>query len=120
MFSFHDLRLMFPYCDMTGVEAAMATVRSTRDIGAAIRAAREEQRLTQANLAAVAGVSRRWLIAIEQGDHSRAELDRVLRVLDVLKLDVHIGAHGRTRPAPRPATDDFDLDAHVAAFREVT
>jgi HTH-type transcriptional regulator/antitoxin HipB len=130
----------------------VAAVRSARDVGATVRAARETQGLTQANLAAMANVSRRWLIAIEQGEHHRAELDRVLRVLAALNLEVGITASGRDRstPAPQAATgavdrnsadsdpagtdavetevsnpdtvagDAFDLDAHLAGFRERT
>lgn len=94
----------------------MSNIRTIRDLGAVIRAAREAQRLTQATLATNADVSRRWLIAIEQGKHPRAELDRVLRVLKALDLDIRVGPLKRAR-RPAPAGIVFDLDAHVATFR---
>jgi HTH-type transcriptional regulator/antitoxin HipB len=96
----------------------MAIIRNTRDLGAALRATREAQGLTQATVAATAGVSRRWLIAIEHGEHPRAELDRVLRVLQALELDVHVG--GPQSTTPTSPSEPFDLDSHLATFRTTT
>jgi HTH-type transcriptional regulator/antitoxin HipB len=97
----------------------MPTVRTARDIGAALRTAREGQGLTQATVAERARVSRRWLIAMERGEHPRAELDRVLRVLEALQLDVTVGPVAAVRPSPAPA-EVFDLSAHLASFRSGT
>lgn len=63
----------------------MSTVRTPADLGAAIRAARRLLDLTQAELAQRAGVSRQWLVAVEQG-HGRAELGKVNAVLHAVGL----------------------------------
>ncbi|WP_246464955.1 helix-turn-helix domain-containing protein [Ruania alkalisoli] len=57
-------------------------------VGAAIRGARIRAGITQAELAERAGVSRRWLIAVEAGDGQRAELGKVLDTLDSLDLAI--------------------------------
>ncbi|MEU2199547.1 helix-turn-helix domain-containing protein [Isoptericola sp. NPDC019482] len=59
-------------------------------IGAAIRSARIREGLTQTGLAERAGVSRRWLIALEQGQAQRAELGKILDTLDALGLDLTV------------------------------
>jgi len=96
----------------------VARLRTPRDVGALVRATREAQGLTQAVLAERAGVSRRWLIATESGEHPRAELDRVLRVLDALGLRVSAMAGEDAPVSPEPeAPASFDLAAHLASFR---
>lgn len=68
-------------------------------IGAAIRGARAREGLTQTELAERAGVSRRWLITVEQGRTERAELGKILDTLDALGLDLTVTtAEGRTDP----------------------
>jgi HTH-type transcriptional regulator/antitoxin HipB len=62
-------------------------VDSPEDLGAAIRSRRRALRLTQADLAARAEVSRQWLVEIESG-HPRAEIGRLLGVLEVLRLEL--------------------------------
>ncbi len=63
----------------------MPAMRNAADVGAAIRAARRAQGLTQAQLAERAGVGRQWLVALE-GGHDRAELAKVMAVLEALGL----------------------------------
>lgn len=76
-------------------------------VGAAVRRARLRARLSQAELAARAGVGRRFVVDVEAG-HPRAELGKVLALLDV--LDVFLVA-GEVSPIahrledPRPARD---------------
>jgi HTH-type transcriptional regulator/antitoxin HipB len=81
---------------------ARTRLRTPEDLGAAIRDARIEQSLTQAQLARDAGVSREWLIGIEQGHRPRAELTKILSVLDTLGLPLYAGTppepHGRESP----------------------
>ena len=62
-------------------------------VGAAIRSARRRAGLTQQQLAERAGVSRRWLIALESGHSERAELGKVL---DTLGLDLTVTTTPRT------------------------
>ena len=72
-------------------------------IGATVRSARRRKGLTQAQLAERAGVSRRWLISLEQGQSERAELGKVLDTLDALGLDL------RVTPARRHSNELVDL-----------
>jgi HTH-type transcriptional regulator/antitoxin HipB len=60
-------------------------VHTVRDLGAAVREARSQQNLTQAELARRAGVSRDWLVRLEQG-HPRLEVQLVLDVLSAAGL----------------------------------
>jgi transcriptional regulator with XRE-family HTH domain len=75
------------------------------DIGAFVRAERERVNLTQAEVAVRARVSRRWLISTERGEHPRAEMDRLFRVLDALDITLALSgpaerAARRSPPAP--------------------
>ena len=63
----------------------MGATRSATDTAATIRAARRARGLTQAQLAARAGVGRQWLVALEKG-HDRAELGKVISVMNALGL----------------------------------
>ena len=76
------------------------------EVGRAIRAIRTERDMTQAELAAAARVSRKWLSETENGKAS-AELGLVLAVLQELGCSVEIV------PRPQP---QFDLMAHIESF----
>lgn len=65
-----------------------STIRSPRHLGAFIHDARKERNLTQEALATAAGVSRSWLIGIEQGKRQRAELDKIFSLLQALHIDL--------------------------------
>jgi HTH-type transcriptional regulator/antitoxin HipB len=82
-------------------------VTSARDIGDVVRERRQQLQLSQAQLAELAGVSRRWLLALETGKPT-AQLDLVFRTIHALGLILDA--------APEPAAD-IDLDAIVAAHR---
>ena len=58
-------------------------IRSPADLGAIIRERRKQLKLDQAELAKRIGVSRQWLVGVEQG-HPRAALGLVLRAIDTL------------------------------------
>ncbi len=60
-------------------------VSNSRDLGLLIRNRRQELGLTQVEVSRRAGMSRQWLIQVEQGKGT-AELDRVMRLLRVLRL----------------------------------
>lgn len=59
-----------------------------RALGAFIHDARIERNLTQESLATLAGVSRSWLIGVEQGKRQRAEFDKILNVLEALDINL--------------------------------
>ena len=73
--------------------------------------------LDQATLAKQIGVSRQWLIGVEQG-RSRAELGLVLRALDAvgIRLDTNSGVADKPR---KPAkTPKVDIDAIVRSAKD--
>jgi len=82
--------------------ADIMEVRSVRDLGAAIKGARQHRGFTQAQLAARAGVTRQWIIAVEKGK-STAEVGGVLRTLAALGLVADI-----IEGTPRRGVVDLD------------
>jgi y4mF family transcriptional regulator len=95
-------------------------IRTPTDLGAAIRDQRRRLGLDQAALAKRIGVSRQWVISIEQG-RSRAELGLVLRALDALGIRLNAAGDNRTT-APTvqisPAASSVDIDAIVSSARK--
>jgi len=57
-----------------------------QDVGAALRRARKERHLTQAQVAEAVGVSRDWVNRVERGRAPRAELHLLLRCMDAVGL----------------------------------
>lgn len=88
-------------------------IRTPGDLGAAVRDRRRALQLDQAALASRAGVSRQWIIALEQGKPG-AELGLVLRTLKALDLRLDVNAE----PITVTGSADINLDAIVAAARE--
>lgn len=84
---------------------------SVEAIGEAVREARREQGLTQGGLASKARVGRRFIVDLEAG-HLRAELGKVLAVLEA--LDIHAVALPSVRPSQR--LDDIDLAKEMKRF----
>ena len=64
-------------------------IGSPTDLGEAVRTARKQSRLTQAQLAGLAGTGLRFISDLERGKPSIA-LDKVLAVLAVLGLRLSI------------------------------
>lgn len=89
-------------------------VRTPKDIGAAIRDRRKKRGLDQAGLAALIGVSRKWIIDVEKGK-PRAEISLILKTLNALDLDIIIDEGGSDQR--RDDNDDVDIDAIVADAR---
>ena len=65
-------------------------IKTPRELGAALRARRRAQALTQLQLAEMAGVSRAFVSELERGDRSGAELARVLAVIRALDLTIDL------------------------------
>lgn len=98
-------------------------VRAPLDLGLVIRARRKALGLDQRALADRVGVSRQWIVAIEQGKPG-AELGLVLRTLRELDIQLAVSSPptkaGATPADPRPRTrrsDAVDLDAIVERAR---
>ena len=81
-------------------------IQTTGQLGAAVSAARVGRDWTQAELAERAGVSRRWIVALEQGTTPGLDFSRVVRTLLTLGLQFELGE----RPQYRPPVD---LDAET-------
>lgn len=64
-------------------------IANAEQLGALLRRARKDKAMTQADLAAVAGVSRQWVVAAEAGAPT-ARLDLVLDVLRAVDLVVDV------------------------------
>ena len=66
-------------------------IRNSRELGKVVRQRRKTLALTQAALAAVAGVGVRFVSELERGKQT-AEFQRVLNVLHVLGMDLEVVA----------------------------
>lgn len=85
-------------------------VADVSSLGAAVREARRSKGLTQAQLAERAEVSRQFVLNLEKGNSTRAELGRVLavlRALDQAVLFVDTSDNTQSRPS---TAHDIDLD----------
>jgi len=88
-------------------------IRTAKDIGAAIRDRRKKKGLDQAGLAALVGVSRKWIIDVEKGK-PHADLSLVLKTLDALGITIHMDGGGRRGPDDGPSVD---IDAIITGAR---
>lgn len=70
------------------------------DIGLNIRQARKRRGMSQAELAAMLGMSRTTIGQIENGTVQEVGVRKIVRILEVLGLEL------RVRPAGRPPTLD--------------
>lgn len=85
-------------------------VRTTKDLGAAIRDRRKKKGLDQGALAELVGVSRRWVNEVEQGK-PRAEVSLILKTLDALGLAVDVRAEDQA--AGEDSVPPVDIDAVI-------
>ncbi|SJM65883.1 hypothetical protein CZ774_14000 [Frigoribacterium sp. JB110] len=60
------------------------------DWGNIVRDRRRDQGLSQAQLAEEIGMSRQWIVRFENGYASTATLELLVRMADVLELDVEL------------------------------
>lgn len=89
----------------------MQTIRTVGDVAAVVRGRRADVGLSQTALAEQAGVSRQWLSALERGKAS-AEVGLVLRVLEVLDLELSTGERAPAGGDRHPIDLDVVLDRH--------
>ena len=88
-------------------------VRTPGDFGAIIRDRRRQLNLDQAKLAELIGVSRQWVVSIEQG-RERAELGLVLRALDSLEICLNSSIRAENHKAEMSTY----IDAIITAARK--
>lgn len=104
---------MTPYGGMEGVARAVE-IRTLHDVAAAVRGRRRDLKLTQASLAARAGVSRTFVSDLEGGKLT-VEFRSVVAVLEALgyALSLHSPERGES---PAAAAAGFDLDAFLEDY----
>lgn len=83
----------------------MTIVRSARQLGEALRAARKHLGLTQPELALAAGVGVRFIVDLEAGKPT-LRLEHVLRVIDALGGETHLMGLPPGDAAAGPQGDD--------------
>ncbi|MGO2327361.1 helix-turn-helix domain-containing protein [Glutamicibacter arilaitensis] len=71
-------------------------VSTQKELGAFVHDARMKLGLTQEALADRAGVSRKWLIGLEQGVRTRAELGKVLDTFEALGISINLSFNAET------------------------
>jgi y4mF family transcriptional regulator len=86
----------------------MTIVRSTQQLGHALRSARKQLGLTQPQLALAAGVGVRFIVDLEAGKPT-LRLEKVLRVIDAL------GGEVRLSGLPSSVADDQTEGGNHAA-----
>jgi HTH-type transcriptional regulator/antitoxin HipB len=91
-------------------------IQSPVDLGLTIRDRRKQLHLDQQTLADRVGVSRQWVVEIEQGK-PRAEIGLILRTLRELNIRLDASNDGETSPSRRASPAAPDLDAIVERFR---
>ena len=67
-------------------------IRRVLELGVFVRRLRESKGMTQAGLAERAGVSRRWLVMLENGRNPGAPLDKIIDTLQVVGGSLHVQA----------------------------
>ncbi len=82
-------------------------ISTATQLGAAIRDRRKRLGLTQQELAARVGATRRWLVEVERG-HPRAELGLVLKTLAALGLRVALEPERAPASTHIPEPPDID------------
>ena len=94
-------------------------IRTTKELGLLLRDRRRATGLSQQDFADRLGVSRSWLIEVEQGK-PRAAIGLVLRALAAVDVTLDARVRGAVRPAApsrKPARDAGDLDAILDRHR---
>jgi len=82
-------------------------INSMRDLAATARGRRQDLGLSQVELAGKAGVSREWINAFE-GGKATVEFGLVIRVLDALRLRLHIVEQGSGSDTSSSRSVDLD------------
>ena len=81
-------------------------IRTRKELGQLLRELRRGLGLTQAQLAEIVGVNRRWVVQVEQGKTS-VDLRTLLRALGALGVELHVRPR-RTSDAAKELADIVD------------
>jgi len=79
----------------------MKTIKTSVELGAAIRAERKRLKVTQKELAMAAGTGLRFLIELERGKPT-SRIEGVFKVLQALGIALAIGTTGASERAAAP------------------
>jgi len=90
-------------------------IRTPRELGAVLRDERRRLGLSQVDLSEKAGVSRKWIVEMENGK-ARVELTLVLRALEALGFALTVERGAQTKHKNRAGA--VDINAIVAAARK--
>jgi transcriptional regulator with XRE-family HTH domain len=104
---------------MISLSSYVAEINSILDLSSLVRGRRQTLGLSQAELAARAGVSRQWISAFESG-RPGSEFRLILRMLEALELRLSVDPLDDAKPDHRPPSDAVDLDALLKDHREAT
>lgn len=107
MTAIDDFFNLSSFVDM--LEFIAMNIQAVNDLGALIRDRRNKLGLTQQELADKAGVSRVWVVALEQGKPT-AQIDLVLRTLRELGLSLRVDSE-----SPDSSSKGIDLSAIIKA-----
>jgi HTH-type transcriptional regulator/antitoxin HipB len=91
-------------------------IRTPLALGLVIRQQRRHLGLSQGDLASRVGISRQWIVAIEQGK-ARSELGLVLRTLAALDLTLAVDGDGDAHMRKDSSVAPIDIDAVVDAAK---
>lgn len=92
-------------------------IHSVAELGELVRGERRQRALSQAELAQMVGVSRKWVADLEKGKES-VDASLVVRTLAALELTLDV-IPVRMRSSINDAeTAALDLDDHLARLRE--
>jgi transcriptional regulator with XRE-family HTH domain len=81
-------------------------VNTSRDWGNLVRDRRSDLGMTQAELAERVGRARQWVVRFESGHAGSANIDSLIKLLDVLDLNVYVDSADED---PDPMFMDVDL-----------
>ena len=90
-------------------------IRTPSELGATVRERRRKLGLEQQQLAEMAGVSRKWIVEVEQGK-AGASIGLILRTLRALGLS--LGVTEEAARAVKKSANEVDLDAIIERARK--
>jgi HTH-type transcriptional regulator / antitoxin HipB len=100
---------MSSFADIWWREKKHMRIRTPTDLGALIRDRRNRVGLDQKSLAEKVGVSRQWIVEVEQGK-PRAEIGLLLRTIGALGIALDAEPSAKE---PKEKSASHGLDAHV-------
>jgi HTH-type transcriptional regulator/antitoxin HipB len=92
-------------------------IRTATDLGAFIRERRTKLGIDQKGLAEKAGVSRKWIVEVEQGK-PRAEIGLILRTLKTLGVSLNLIAEDRHKTSAASESRNVDINRILESLKK--